>query len=299
MYNYPPQPPQPPVNPYRGHPQSATGAGFPQPPTAGPSPEQLAQEKAQLDLWRQQLSAVHSELKQQNDMLTALKEMGVNSVEDVKTLQGQPAGGEQAPQAPALQTEPQPAQTDNLLQTQTEPQATNEVAQLKQQIQELKQSFVKVSNENYIRNTRDQIKEMVKDNPDYEFLGRMVDEKTTTEILQHMINYKNKFGKALDLKTAVNYAEQNLRALSERMHGKPLDKKPLVPTVGDKTSVPDLSVLNKSPTEQVLDKAPPVTQLPASGAYGGDKPEDKQITATGYVDRAKEADSVMAEMGIV
>ena len=74
MYNYPPQPPQPPVNPYGGHPQPATGAGFPQPPPAGPTPEQLAQEKTQLDLWRQQLSAVHSEQKQQNDMLTALKE---------------------------------------------------------------------------------------------------------------------------------------------------------------------------------------------------------------------------------
>ena len=274
QYNYPP-------------PQQTTPNPVP-PQVNNQQHAQLAEEKQKLDTYRKQLADVHQELKRKSDLVEGLKTLGINTIQDFQEYNKTAA----AQQEPAQEPEEAPWEPpqDDLLVSDAEKKLTDKIAQIEKQNFRLQHLIER-------KDFREQIKESIKGNEDYQFLAKKLDDdRVIDNIMYTRHQYQQQYKQELPLEDALKFAEKSLRDVFKSLGGqieKPIDPftKPQVKR-GMAAQVEQESPLEKPqrpsafpPTPQHLTQSPynkPQPQFPQLQQQQQQQPQPQNQTLPPY-----------------
>ena len=222
--------------------------------------QQLLEEKRKFDEFKNQLISVYNELKVKDELVSALKTVGVDNAEDFKTYQ-QKMNAEVNKQQNPQKTQAEELYPKEKQEGGVEFQSDNE-KKLQQRLDRLEK--VTMEQQHVIeRNTlREQVRGMINEN-DFPMLSRGLDDGLLDNIIYNRLQFQNQNKKELPLEDALKYSEQNLQAVFKRLGGE-VGEKPAInlgqaaPKVGP--GVPEVSKLEQSAQSVLGNQAQTQTQ---------------------------------------
>ena len=255
-------------------------------------------ERESLNAYRQELLGAYNALKAKEELFTALKEVGIESVKDFEAYKER--NGEQAEAKEEIPAEKSGSLLSNEEASPQEAPAYDDSA-LKKELEALKKQ---VSTQNYeLAKNRvlDQIKESIKDSPEFSMVNRLINDPNQRDIiannvLRNMEQHRKTYGQEMDLKSALQDVEQKTRKIFETMGGK-VDAPAVQKTAPPATPTP-YGEVPKPPAPSGIESA---TQLPAHGGAGfkaPPPPAHEKPDKTGGFNQEVELNEALKEAGI-